>query len=534
MGNVYDKQNDKSNLRYLWASAYCFRQKRRIIYFAIFVSTLLPIVSIINKYLPFILPTVAGVDRITHMLSQIIVLVSGCVLVLQTVLGFVAQRLNIESVNLIEKYDINVFNLFANRSIMRPISDQTMLVYASRYNKKLSLRNYYFKESTEAEDKCAHFNAIKKKFEYDYCLMLAVKNFLITIWFCFIMVLLVFAFAVNSTWTESIIYIFIPSLSAIGMIATSWHNYNLKIKFLENILFIVNDYARKKVNSPPCDGPNSSIVMRSLQDAMFIHRLNDFIIPDFIAKWYHKKKAKEARKAAKLELMRSSAIACDNINNTQQPNTNKNNVQTKQALVANQKKTNSASEPKKTDESIESAKKEKSQINNNNNNKVADKKAKRIIEKNNVTQLSSNNSKVVEKKNTKKDISATKNNKQSLKDTNPASKKINKPKEAIEKSEKKKTVVKNQKETNIKTEIKERVITSKKENIKNKPQQKKAPKSADSAKKTEKAKKQTDNGNKDSKLKDDAVIVKVRKPVSAKVVNLDTDTTTKKTKQVAK
>jgi hypothetical protein len=219
---------------------------------------------------------------------------------MQTVLGFVAERLNIESVNLIEKYDDFVFNLPQNKSIMRPIGDQTMLVYNSRYSKKLSMRDYYFDNAGEADDKYAYFNAVKKKFEYDYCLMLAVKNFLVFIWLGFVALLLGFAFAVNSSWTESVIYIFIPSLSAIGTIAASWHNYNMKIKYLENILRVINEYDYKKRNNITADGPASALVMRSLQDAMFTHRINDFIIPEFISKHYDRKKIKEANRLALL------------------------------------------------------------------------------------------------------------------------------------------------------------------------------------------------------------------------------------------
>lgn len=296
MTNLYDKQNDKNSLRYLWASEYCYRQKRSIIFFEIIVSVVLSVMSIINKYLPIVFPDIEDVVTLSTMLSQIIVLVSGCVIVMETVLNFVAERMNIESVNLIEKYDIFIFNLFPNKAIMRPISDQNMLVYASRFKKKQAMLNYYFKSAAEAEDKYAHFNAVKKRFEYDYYLMLDAKSFLYSIWIGFVIVLLIFAFAVNSTWTDSIVYIFIPSLSAIGMIATSWHNYNLKIKFLENILFVISEYSKKIDDPSNAEGTSSRIVMRSLQDAMFTHRINDFILPDFILKRYDKKKIREAKK----------------------------------------------------------------------------------------------------------------------------------------------------------------------------------------------------------------------------------------------
>lgn len=297
MENLYEKQNDKDILNYLWASEYCETKKKALIYFGIVVSILLPVVSIINEFLPVLLPKVENIENISVTISQIIVLISGIVIILETVLGFTEDRFDVESVNLIEKYDIFVFNLFPNKSIMRPITDQTMLIYSSRYKKKASLLNYYFKTKKESENKYAHFNVLKKIFEYDYFLMLYAKNFLMTIWIGYIIVLLSIAFAINTTWTESIIYIFIPSLSSIGLIAESFHFYFLKIKFLENILSIIKDYSNQKEDTLNQERPNSKIVMRSLQDALFVHRRDDFIIPGFIKKSYDKKRLYEIENA---------------------------------------------------------------------------------------------------------------------------------------------------------------------------------------------------------------------------------------------
>lgn len=254
---------------------------------------MMPLISIFNRYLPLIFPYVESMSSISETLSKIIVLISGCVVIMQIFTNIWGKKWEKEGVTLYEIYDINVFDLFNNKSIMISISHQNMLNYAKKLKKKDRLKNPYFTTPEEANDKYAHFNAIKKCFENDYFYMVEYKNFLMTIGFGFVTILLLFAFAINPTWTESIMYIFIPSLSAIGLMAQTWNDYKLKIKFLENALQVTNEYGAKKDNAYNIEGPSSRIAMRSLQDAIFLHRLNDFNIPKFLIKKYQKRKLKE-------------------------------------------------------------------------------------------------------------------------------------------------------------------------------------------------------------------------------------------------
>lgn len=313
MANIYDKQHDKNNLKYLWASEYCSLQERRIIYFQIILSFLMPLISIFNKYLPILFPQVININNISEILSKVIVLISGCVIILQIFLNIGIKKWGKESVTLLEMYDIKVFNLFVNKAIMTSISYQNMLSYASKFKKKNSLNNYYFDTVEEAENKHAHFNAMKKHFENDYYYMLSFKSFLNMLWLGFIILLFTFAFAINPTWTETIMYIFIPSLSAIGIIAQTWNSFNVKIKFLENILHVVNEYSKKLDDISNAEGPGSRIAMRSLQDAMFLHRLDDFIIPNFILKKYQKRKSKENSIPIQAPILNKTETNCKNI-----------------------------------------------------------------------------------------------------------------------------------------------------------------------------------------------------------------------------
>lgn len=293
MANVYQKQNDRNNLRYLWAAEYCSTKKRRIMYLQVFLSFLMPVFSIVNKFLAVLFPNIQNLQQVSALLSEIIVLLSGCVIILQIVFNIAIKRWDKQSVTLIELYDINVFSLFANKAIMINISHQRMLNFAEKFKKHDRVRNYYFDTPEEAENKYAHFNAIKKRFELDYYNMLAVKSFLYALWLAFIALLVIFAFAINPTWTEAVMYIFVPSLSAISIIAQTWNEFNVKINYLEKVLQTIAEYDKKKDDPANLEGLNSRIVMRSLQDAMFIHRLNDFTIPNFILKRIEKKKRME-------------------------------------------------------------------------------------------------------------------------------------------------------------------------------------------------------------------------------------------------
>lgn len=292
--NPFYRQNDKEALTYLKASYHCMTRERNIKYFVIFTSFFICLCGILNKYIPIMFKNFPNILVIQAESSTWINLASGVILLLSMLLSFYTFRMHLEGTCLQERYDCYVFNIDLNQSIMRPISQTIIDIYASKVKRKdEKFLNMYYDSPDDINDDFAHYDNINKQLHSDYRLYMSVQSFFFTVWIGFGIIVLGIALSFDDKFINTLINILFPSLSAITIIATSWFNFRQQIKHLQNDISVIDNIQNSSDSEKKLAATNSK-TLRMLQDGLFNFRVSAFVIPNFLIRLHEKQLAKES------------------------------------------------------------------------------------------------------------------------------------------------------------------------------------------------------------------------------------------------
>lgn len=286
---IKERQNDEKALTLLRASERCLSNERNIKYIMIFLSFSICLAAIFNRYLPQILPSVENVVDLQSTIATYINLISGVVLVLGIALGFYVARMHTEGTVLRDRYEAYVFDNAPNFSILRPIPQTMVEIYAKKTRRK---RDEKFLNAIYGEDKSpsanfAQYEYIKKEVRSDYKLYIYIQPFFLTIWIGFCILVMIIAVSFNDSFITTLINILIPSLSAISTIANSWRGCRLQIRQLQNLQNII-DEIQAMPESKRIAYVTDKHNVRLLADGLFAYRESAFVIPRFLKARYLK------------------------------------------------------------------------------------------------------------------------------------------------------------------------------------------------------------------------------------------------------
>jgi len=286
---LLDRQNHEKAITLLRASEHCLNSERRIKYLMIFLSFSVCLAAIFNRYLPQMLPDVNNIADIQEKIATYINLISGVVLVCGIALGFYVERMHTEGTVLQDRYEAYVFNNEPNHSVLRPVSQAMVEVYAKKTNKKSDdkFRNHIYGPDDDPSVAAAQFEFISKEVRSDYKLYIFIQPFFLTLWIGFCIVIMIIAVSFNDKFITTLINILIPSLSAISTIASSWHGCRLQMRQLQNLINVI-DGIQSMPESRKLLYITDKRNIRLLADGLFAYRASAFVIPKFLIKKFQK------------------------------------------------------------------------------------------------------------------------------------------------------------------------------------------------------------------------------------------------------
>ncbi len=280
----YARQNDKTAITLFKASYRCLRNERIAKYIMIVLSFGICLAAIFNKYLPQMASGVENITEIQSTAATYINLISGLILVIGIVVGFYTTRMHTEGTVLQDRYDSYVFDNPPNLSILRPIPQTVINVYAHKTRKKdEAFRDNLFDSDSPIDADTAQFDYINATAHSDYRLYLSIQPFFLTLWIGFCVIIILLAISFNDAFVTTLINIMIPSLSAITTIGNSWYNCRLQMKQLQNLLTVIDQIQRlpeEKRLAYIKDKRN----VRALADGLFNYRVSPFVIPNFLVR----------------------------------------------------------------------------------------------------------------------------------------------------------------------------------------------------------------------------------------------------------
>ncbi|MGN0824646.1 MAG: S-4TM family putative pore-forming effector [Candidatus Coproplasma sp.] len=305
---VASRQNHSQAITLIKASYRCFRAERVIKYIMIFLSFSICLAAIFNRYLPTLFPTLENLEKIQQDISTYLNLISGGILVAGMPLGFYCNRMHTEGTVLRDRYDAYVFDNKENNSILRPISDTYIDLYAKKVRRAdRKFYNYIYGNEPAPDDAVAQFEYISKEAHSDYNLYVSIQPFFLTIWVGFCILIIIIAVSFNDMFVTTLINIMIPSLSAITTIGNSWYNCRLQMRQLTNLMNCI-----ERIKALPPDQFKQYITdkdkMRKLADGLFNYRSSAFVIPNFLVRRFHKSEEK-----AKIAALAKNAVTADEV-----------------------------------------------------------------------------------------------------------------------------------------------------------------------------------------------------------------------------
>ncbi|MDR0462142.1 MAG: hypothetical protein LBG88_02285 [Christensenellaceae bacterium] len=263
---MFERQNDDKAIKYLRASIYCSRKERLQKYIAVMFSGAICLVSIFNSYLKFS-------D------SQWLTLGSGAVIIINEFLLYRAKINRTLSASLMDFYDDYIYGLIPNRLLTKPIDPVAIESIAAKVRNRKKCRNYYGNPASVFE---SQYNT----FASSYKMLLFARTFFYTIWLSFFVIILSICATFNDEFLKTLIKILIPSLSMIFLIVRSWQTLWLSLGGHQKCVNILNQ-TRKEVVAGESDVRLTDMkYLRSVQDAVFHTRCNNFTVPGFIQKFY--------------------------------------------------------------------------------------------------------------------------------------------------------------------------------------------------------------------------------------------------------
>lgn len=305
---VASRQNHSQAITLIKASYRCFRAERVIKYIMIFLSFSICLAAIFNRYLPTMFPTLENLEKIQQDISTYLNLISGGIIVAGMPLGFYCNRMHTEGTVLRDRYDAYVFDNKENNSILRPISDTYIDLYAKKVRRAdRKFYNYIYGNDPAPDDAVAQFEYISKEAHSDYNLYVSIQPFFLTVWVGFCILIILIAVSFNDMFVTTLINIMIPSLSAITTIGNSWYNCRLQMKQLTNLMNCI-----ERIKALPPDQFKQYICdkdkMRKLADGLFNYRSSAFVIPNFLVRRFHKSEEK-----AKIAALAKNALTVDEV-----------------------------------------------------------------------------------------------------------------------------------------------------------------------------------------------------------------------------
>ncbi len=294
---IAQRQNHPKAIELIKASYRCFRAERIIKYIMIFLSFGVCLAAIFNRYLPQMASSVENIEKIQQDASTYLNLISGAIIVAGIPLGFYSSRMHTEGTVLQDRYEAYVFENKPNLSILRPISDTYIELYAKKAHKDDSkFYDRIYGEKFPKDDSRAQFEYIKKEVHSDYNLYVWIQPFFLTIWVGFCILVIIIAVSFNDMFVTTLINIMIPSLSAITTIGNSWYACRLQMRQLTNLMTCID-----RIESLPPDLFKNYISdkqnMRLLADGLFNYRSSAFVIPNFLVK-LHQRSIEKTKLAA--------------------------------------------------------------------------------------------------------------------------------------------------------------------------------------------------------------------------------------------
>jgi len=288
------RQNDPKAITLLKASERCLRNERISKYFMIVLSVGICLAAIFNRYLPQIFGDTSKVADIQQTAAMYINLISGGIIVAGIPLGFYSTRMHTEGTVLRDRYEAYVFDNPTNLSILRPISETFVSMYAKKLKKPdEKFKNYLYPEKAE-EGSAAQFDYISETAHSDYQLYLYVQPFFVVLWVGFCLLIVLIAVSLNDMFVTTLINIMIPSLSIITTIGTSWYNCRLQMRQLTNLLNVID-----RIQSMPIEKRRIYIAkkenIRLLADGLFNYRSSAFVIPNFLVRKHNRSLMKDQR-----------------------------------------------------------------------------------------------------------------------------------------------------------------------------------------------------------------------------------------------
>lgn len=282
--SIVARQNDKAAITLLKASYRCLRNERIAKYIMIALSFGICIAAILNKYLPQMAKSVPNILHVQEVTATYLNLISGVILVVGLVFGFYTTRMHAEGIVLRDRYDAYVFDNQPNLSILKPISQTIINVYAHKTRKPDKVfKDFMYGPCEDPDEATAQFNYINKEAHSDYKLYISIQPFFMTLWIGFCLLIMILAVSFNDSFVTTLINIMIPSLSAITTIGNSWYNCRAQIRQLQNLLTVIDQIQRlpdEKRLAYITDKRN----MRALADGLFNYRSSAFVIPNFLVR----------------------------------------------------------------------------------------------------------------------------------------------------------------------------------------------------------------------------------------------------------
>ena len=299
METCYDRQKDKKAIKYIKGYTHCANSELILTYFCVAFSLLFSIAGIALTFFTVLqnFPDVSVMTPEQQSLSDslsltknLISVISGFYLVLQIFLLYLAEEFGKNKVTVLELYDTFVYDLKPNPMIMRPIKEPQIHEWAEHITKiKPELRNFYFKEQFKDKNKEETIFKNQEKIAHKYygLLSYAMSHFYFIIWAVILAVILFFMvfIGLQMYFVDVMIFIFIPSLSIISMIANSFKKYIVQRKAALSCISAIDDLKKSKEKVTYTN-------VRNLQDGLFAQRIALMNIPNFVSKAYDRKTEK--------------------------------------------------------------------------------------------------------------------------------------------------------------------------------------------------------------------------------------------------
>jgi len=288
---MYERQNERANLNLVKAAVFCTRRERALKLLPVILSVAVCILGVLNQYFGWF-------D------SLWIILATAVILIADALLFALARRFQVWSASFMDIYDHRVYGIPSNKLMTKHMSQVVTDQYAARIkDKRGKLKNFYFNSVQDSCRQCSVFENQYKEYLREYNLLYYSRKYLYIIWVSFFVSLVVISAIFNNVFLETIINIFVPSLTIIMLIINSWISFEENIRDLRNC---INNLDKKRAEYRTYQEQhnlNSPMFLRGVQDGIFKFRSLNFTVPPFLATMFnsaekklHKRMLKENAK----------------------------------------------------------------------------------------------------------------------------------------------------------------------------------------------------------------------------------------------